>query len=260
VPDLEVEVLGMVPWTMQADWATRWRSGNVFLAGDAAHRMTPAGGHGLNTGVQDVHNLCWKIAAVLQGWAGADLLDTYQAERLPVAQFNAAHSVALIAGDPHATDRSDAAIDLGFVYESPAVIPNGDAGASARTGGRAPHMWMGTEMFRTSTLDLFGPHFTLLAGSQDGAWCQAAETIGREFGIPIAQRRMFGRPWHSLYGVEETGAVLVRPDGHIAWRRTSSAVDHPVELRTAISRILAISEDSHERGRRLVTDPAEGHP
>ena len=240
VPDLEVEILGMVPWTMQADWATRWRSGHIFLAGDCAHRMTPAGGHGLNTGVQDVHNLCWKIAAVLQGWAGSELLDSYQAERLPVAQFNATRSVALIAGDPHANDRSDADIDLGFVYESPAVIPDSDAVVTAQPGARAPHMWMGSEMFRTSTLDLFGPRFTLLAGSQDGPWCQAAETISRERGIPMAQRKMFGRPWHLLYGVEETGAMLVRPDGHVAWRRASAAADHSAELAAALSTILAV--------------------
>lgn len=238
VPDLEVEVLGMVSWTMQADWATRWRSGNVFLAGDAAHRMTPAGGHGLNTGVQDVHNLCWKIAAVLQGWAGPDLLDTYEAERLPVARFNATHSVALVSGDPHANDRGDADIDLGFVYESSAVIPDGAAVGTARPGARAPHMWMGSEMLRTSTLDLFGPRFTLLAGSRDGAWVAAAESIGRERGIPMAQRRMFDPTWHSLYDVEETGAVLVRPDGHIAWRKAEAAADHSAELGTALSTIV----------------------
>src|SRR6266516_6493940 len=240
VPDLDVQILGTVTWALQADWAERMRCGRVFLAGDAAHRMTPAGGHGLNTGVQDVHNLCWKIAAVLQGWAGSELLDSYQAERLPVAQFNATRSVALIAGDPHANDRSDADIDLGFVYESPAVIPDSDAVVTAQPGARAPHMWMGSEMFRTSTLDLFGPRFTLLAGSQDGPWCQAAETISRERGIPMAQRKMFGRPWHLLYGVEETGAMLVRPDGHVAWRRASAAADHSAELAAALSTILAV--------------------
>jgi putative polyketide hydroxylase len=240
VPDLEVEILGMVPWTMQADWAESWRSGNIFLAGDAAHRMTPAGGHGLNTGVQDVHNLCWKIAAVLQGWAGPELLDTYQVERLPVARFNATRSVTLVTGEPQAAERSEADIDLGFVYESSAVIRDGDNATSARPGARAPHMWMGKEKFRTSTLDLFGPRFTLLAGSQDGAWCQAGKTISRERGIPMAQRKMFGRPWHSLYGVGEAGAVLVRPDGHVAWRRASPAADHSAELRTALSAILAV--------------------
>ena len=239
LPDLEVEIMGMVPWTMQADWAESWRSGDVFLAGDAAHRMTPAGGHGLNTGVQDVHNLCWKMAAVLQGWAGSQLLDTYQAERLPVARFNATHSVALIGGDPHANDRSDADIDLGFVYESPAVIPDENPVTTARPGTRAPHMWMGSE-FRTSTLDLFGPRFTLLAGSQDGAWCQAAETISRDRGIPMTHRKMFGHRWHSLYGVGETGAVLVRPDGHVAMRRAAAAADHPAELGAAVRAILAI--------------------
>ena len=82
-PDLEVEILGAVSWVAAALVAERYRRGRVFLAGDAAHHMPPTGGFGLNTGVQDVHNLAWKLAAVLHGWAGAGLLDSYEAERLP---------------------------------------------------------------------------------------------------------------------------------------------------------------------------------
>src|SRR5258707_8567589 len=93
----EVKVLGVSPWTTLADVATGWRCGSVFLAGDAAHRMTPAGGLGMNTGVQDAHNLAWKLAGVLQGWARPALLETYETERRPVAEYNMRRSVELLA-------------------------------------------------------------------------------------------------------------------------------------------------------------------
>ena len=83
VPDLDVTVLGVSPWEASAIVADRYRVGDVFLAGDAAHEMPPTGGFGLNTGVQDVHNLAWKIAAVLRGKADDALLDSYHAERQP---------------------------------------------------------------------------------------------------------------------------------------------------------------------------------
>jgi putative polyketide hydroxylase len=250
VPDLEVSILGTVTWALQADWAERMRSGRAFLAGDAAHRMTPAGGHGLNTGVQDVHNLCWKLAGVLQDWAEPSLLDTYESERMPVGQFNTAHSMGLIMGVPGVNDRSDLDIDLGFTYESAAVIQDGSApvsavggdyAPSARPGARAPHLWLEQSQRDVSTLDLLGPHFTLLAGSQDGAWCAAADAIATERRMPITRTRMAGGPWHALYGVDETGAVLVRPDGHVGWRHGSGSADHRAELSAAIDGILAAS-------------------
>ncbi len=82
------------PWTMTCQVAERYRDGRILLVGDAAHRFPPTGGLGLNTGVQDAHNLVWKIAALERGWAGAGLLDTYELERRPVAQYNAEQSLA----------------------------------------------------------------------------------------------------------------------------------------------------------------------
>jgi len=245
-PDLDVQILGTVTWALQADWAERMRCGRVFLAGDAAHRMTPAGGHGLNTGVQDVHNLCWKLAAVLQGWAAPSLLDTYEVERKPVGEFNTSHSMGLIVGVPGVNLRSDLDIDLGFRYESAAVIQDGSTpvpaageyAPSARPGARAPHLWLEQSPREISTLDLFGPHFTLLAGSHDGAWCEAADAIARDRRMPLTQKRITGGPWHALYGIDESGAVLVRPDGHVAWRHNSGSTGHRRELRTALERVL----------------------
>ena len=86
VPDLPVKVLGVAPWVASAHVAERYRHGRIFLAGDAAHEMPPTGGFGMNTGVQDVHNLCWKLAAVLQGKAATPLLETYHDERQPLGQ------------------------------------------------------------------------------------------------------------------------------------------------------------------------------
>ncbi|MYS86769.1 hypothetical protein GTZ85_42810 [Streptomyces sp. SID5474] len=92
-PDLAVRVLSVLPWQLEIAIAERFRSGRVFLVGDAAHRFPPTGGFGMNTGVQDAHNLAWKLAAVLRGQAGEDLLASYEAERVPVARFNAAQSM-----------------------------------------------------------------------------------------------------------------------------------------------------------------------
>ena len=93
-PDLEISVLGVSPWQASAIVANRYRVGDVFLAGDAAHEMPPTGGFGLDTGVQDVHNLTWKIVAVLRGKADERLLDSYHAERQPLGQIITQNSLA----------------------------------------------------------------------------------------------------------------------------------------------------------------------
>ena len=91
--DVPITIRASAPWLMTSQIAERYRDGRIFLAGDAAHRFPPTGGMGLNTGVQDAHNLAWKIAAVEKGWADAGILDTYEAERLPVATYNAEQSL-----------------------------------------------------------------------------------------------------------------------------------------------------------------------
>lgn len=77
--------------------AERYRVGRAFLVGDSAHRFAPTAGFGMNTGIQDAHNLAWKLAAVLNGWAGEGLLDTYEQERAPVARSNGDLSTANFA-------------------------------------------------------------------------------------------------------------------------------------------------------------------
>lgn len=255
VPDLAVSVLGVSPWEASAIVADRYRTGPVFLAGDAAHEMPPTGGFGLNTGVQDAHNLVWKLAAVLRGQADDRLLDTYHVERQPLAEAitRAALANALSMGRttrqngavlPRQEFLNEQGLIFGAAYESMAVIPDGtepvavadpvtDYVPSARPGSRAPHTWLQRGDERISTIDLFGPHFVLLAGSDGGAWLKAARRISLPSWPPllaftVGKEGDLADPdgnWHESYDVETDGAVLIRPDGHVAWRSQSAAVD-----------------------------------
>jgi putative polyketide hydroxylase len=268
-PALAVDVRSIDPWIMRSQVAELYRADRVFLLGDAAHRFPPTGGFGMNTGVQDAHNLAWKLAGVLAGWADPALLDTYEAERRPVAQANAdqshknarsmpnpfrtgdaAHPLACIEDDSPAGERLRAQVASGiagtrehfsaqgqakgFAYASAAVVPDGTVQAarsvetyvpSARPGNVAPHAWIGNGDGTRSLLDLFGDGFVLLTGPDGAAWRRAAEatpppyplatyTVGRD--VPC------DADWCKLYDVEPDGAVLVRPDGHVAWRQRTS--------------------------------------
>jgi putative polyketide hydroxylase len=262
IPELAVSVLGVSPWEASAIVADRYRDGAVFLAGDAAHEMPPTGGFGLNTGVQDVHNLAWKIAAVLRGHADEALLDSYHAERQPVATSitQAALANAMSMGRtsrqssavlPRQEFLNEQGLIFGLCYQSMAVIPDGTPPVevtdpvteyvpSARPGSRAPHVWLQRGGEQISTIDLFGPHFVLLAGSDGDAWCQAARQI-EPCWPPLIGFTIGGqgdlidpdRNWHQAYGVETDGAVLVRPDGYVAWRSHSGASE-PGEVLTAV--------------------------
>lgn len=201
--------------------ADSFRAGRTFLAGDAAHLTTPFGALGMNCGIADAHNLAWKLAGVIHGWAGPALLDTYETERRPVALATTDASILrenIEAGPPRS---SFAGVTLGYGYQSSAVVPDGTAAPevldavhdyvpSARPGHRAPHVWIDHAGRRISTLDLFGEWFALLV-DRDGIGTTDADVPFRTHVIP-------GDEWRSAYGIEPGGAVLVRPDGHVAWR------------------------------------------
>jgi putative polyketide hydroxylase len=275
VPDLPVEILGVGAWKASAVVADHYRDGPIFLAGDAAHEMPPTGGFGLNTGVQDVHNLAWKLAAVLHGHAEASLLDTYDTERRPLAELITRTSL-LNALSMGRTARQDSAklprpeflneqgLVFGPRYVSSAVIPDGTAPpspanpiteyvASAHPGCRAPHVWLSRDGEKISTIDLFGPRFVLLAGPSGLLWREAASRqsqltlttyiIGEDVEDSDGQ-------WLGAYGVEDSGAVLVRPDGYVAWRMARLTTDPASALATAIEQLLgrtdAVQADSHE--------------
>ena len=262
---IAVKVLGVSPWEASAIVSDRYRVGEVFLAGDAAHEMPPTGGFGLNTGVQDVHNLVWKIAAVLRGNADALLLDSYHDERQPLGQIITRNSLAnaLSMGRtarqsnvlPRREFLNEQGLIFGACYQSTAVVPDGTAPAavedpvteyvpSARPGNRAPHVWLRRGNEQISTIDLFGPRFVLLAGSRGDAWLRAAQAI--ELSWPPLVAHMIGedselidpdRNWHEANGVDADGAVLVRPDGHVAWRSRSAASNPTEALRAALDRV-----------------------
>jgi hypothetical protein len=263
--DLPFDVVHVTCWDMEARVAPRFRDGRVFLAGDAAHAMPPSGGYGLNTGMQDVHNLAWKLAAVLGGWAGAGLLETYEPERLPVARFNTEQSlrngveVAKADGKPNFDRFQGIGIALGYWYVSPAVVPDGTAALnvadpvveyspSARPGGRAPHVWLERSDQRVSTLDLCEKHLVLLAGPDGRAWAwrRAAADIATWSQVPhVAYAIGAGGDlmdhddaWTRAYGVTARGAVLVRPDGHVAWRCQTGVGAARGVLQETLARVL----------------------
>ena len=261
--DVDFEILSGGPWTGGlALVAERYQTGRVFLAGDAAHLFTPLAGLGMNTGIGDVMNLCWKLAAAHQGWAGPSLLDSYEIERRPIGLRNSQLGVRCAAvmdgwtvasdfeADTPAAHAARAAlgarvvvedlpqyrtvgIQLGERYEtSPAICPDGtpsppDAWETYepldRPGARAPHVWLGDGH---ALYDDFGPGFTLIDfGAPDGA--AAIAEAARSRGVPLkvlALAPIDKSPYRRRL-------VLARPDQHVAWHG-----DHASDAAAVIDR------------------------
>jgi putative polyketide hydroxylase len=224
---LEVDVVAMGSFAFSAQVAARWRSGRAFLVGDAAHRMTPRGGRGLNTAVADGHDLGWKLAWVFRGVAGDPLLDTYEAERGPIGRRN----VALSAQPGGGGSDDGLAEDLGPL--------------DGRVGARAPHVWLGEGADRLSTLDLFGRDLVVLSAGDGRAW--AAATAALDGTVPIRHVAVADTAFAAAYRLRPGGAALVRPDGVIAGRWASRPADPAVTLGAAV----AVATG---RGRRGVGD------
>ncbi|MFG2120933.1 FAD-dependent oxidoreductase [Streptomyces sp. NPDC048710] len=270
VPDLDVEITGKASWRAAERVADQYSCGRVFLAGDSAHEMSPTGAFGSNTGIQDAHNLAWKLAAVLAGWAGPGLLDSYDTERRPVALATSARASARSVEHSHpgfapapgvGGGKRGGILDvvLGYHYphgatlgtdpEQP-VVPDA-LDLTGRPGSRAPHLWLRRATTRLSTLDLYERSLVLLTDAPDDAgWHAAARRIADADGVRLDAYRIGpgadadltydaeGTDWAQAHGTSADGAVLVRPDGFVAWRAAGAVPDPEAELRKVLRNLL----------------------
>ncbi|MEV0248761.1 FAD-dependent monooxygenase [Nocardia sp. NPDC050712] len=251
--DIPIELVTTGRWDLAALIADRFSAGRVFLAGDAAHQLPPnRGGFGANTGIDDAHNLAWKLAAVLSGKSRPRLLDTYDAERRPVADLRhdqlfarADYKAYLDAPESAVPVLDDAAIELGQLYRSTAVLgasedlppaqrPDQWAG---QPGTRAPHLWVTLDGEKVSTLDLFRGDWVLL--SEDDRWATAAEKPVKFVHVGVDVKTLEPNAFRSAYGLDPGGATLVRPDGYIAWRAVTAPADPATDLSTAFDAVAA---------------------
>ncbi|GAA3702844.1 FAD-dependent oxidoreductase [Nonomuraea antimicrobica] len=267
VPDLDVELRDVLPWEMGSLAAETYAAGRVFLAGDAAHVIPPIGGYGAGTGIQDVHNLAWKLRAVLSGYASPSLLDTYDAERRPVgvatieqAGLRLAARAGFATPEQAAKVADTISVTFGYAYRSPSIVQEEPSAApggepvfvhprelTGRPGTRAPHLWVRRDGAVSSVLDLFGAQPVLLAGEDAADWYAAAGEAAGALGVPLRVHR-FGhdllptdgedRSPYDVYGITPSGAVLVRPDGFVCWRSPSSGSSPETTVGEALAAML----------------------
>jgi 2-polyprenyl-6-methoxyphenol hydroxylase-like FAD-dependent oxidoreductase len=217
--DLPVTIENVMHWQSTADIAERFREGCVFLAGDAAHVMPPYGGFGGNCGIHDAHNLAWKLAFVLKGIAKPELLATYGPERRPAAAFTVeqaysryvTRAASYLGTSGMQPLEDDLNIELGCCYGPPPIHEN-PRQSKGRPGSRAPHVWLERDGQRISTLDLFGRGFVLLAGPDASPITAPHIEVHR---IGHDGLRDPDNAFLAAYGIESSGAVLVRPDGFV---------------------------------------------
>lgn len=285
-PDLEIDIIRVSTWFVNQQYALEYSRGRVFCGGDATHRHPPSSGLGLNTCVQDAHNLAWKLAYVIKGDAGPGLLGSYTPERAPVGRqivlranqsridYKALRDCLLTDGDGDPTElalsRLNAptpegvalreqlnqalllketewnaeGVEKNIRYSSTAVITEASAPDEAwpeniethhlmttRPGAKIPHAWLIDRAGRkVAMLDVVGHGaFTLVTGIAGQAWAAAVDKMGHGWlrcaviGEPGLQDAYF--TWHRIREIEDAGAILVRPDGYIAWRHSGSVWD-----------------------------------
>jgi len=275
---LDVQVEDVHKWEAVCHAAERLQESKIFLAGDAAHVTTPTGGYGGNTGIQDAHNLAWKLAAVLREEADEALLASYNDERQPAAMQ------MIEQGYQRYVTRSDPDLGMDGVkkqipdvhvefnrYRSDAVIPDADyiddgeididpRVSFALPGTRAPHVEILINGKLGSTIDLYGERFVLLTSHYGEKWKSIAYKVATALNIeldfrlietpgssatyvdlPIHRDKIsspFTLPFSEAYGITPDGAVLVRPDGYVAWREKSYTENSENNLKEAMSRVL----------------------
>lgn len=268
--ELAVTIRSALPWEMAALSAERYGEGRLFLVGDAAHVVPPVGGYGANTGIQDAHNLAWKLALVLAGSAGPALLDTYDAERRPVATATmrqAGLRLAVRTGAARREQRAKLAEPLevmfGYRYASAAVVAEkveNDAEEfthpsrlRGEPGTRVPHLWLRRGNTEVSTVELAGSELLLLLDARNEGWESAARELGLcvlRVGQDVTEIKGHeaaddpARPtadgaWFERLGIGRSGAVLLRPDGFVAWRSAGTAENPKQVLAEVLAEVLA---------------------
>ncbi|KAE8366462.1 FAD binding domain-containing protein [Aspergillus caelatus] len=308
-PELEVEILEVSHWILERRLATKYSQGRLFIAGDAAHRRPPLTGLGLNTAIEDAHNLTWKLALVLHGRAKPPLLDTYDAERRPIGRrncdwayhaynntfvLNAALGLApgqrannqerlsrLFEDSPQGetaryhlqrvfntqdVEFSAHNIELGFVYSSGAVVPDGttapreDPGGkiyvpTTRPGHRLPHAWIERGGKTISTHDLIGSgkqhDLVLITDEAGNEWIKAADALTKKYGLRIGTAAIGAHPqsthsdlyqncdgvWAKVRGITDGGAILVRPDNFVIWRSLGPSMSNYTDLERDLKKV-----------------------
>ncbi|MDA1599388.1 FAD-dependent oxidoreductase [Bacillus cereus] len=256
--NVKSEIVSVLPWEATESTATKFQDNRIFLVGDSAHIMPPTGGFGSNTGIQDAHNLAWKLAAVIKGKAQPKLLETYHEERYPVAKLTTDYASSLLF---RAANREEGnlnimdglAVTVGYQYSSEAIIDDlvtphrmDIVQLNGRPGTRAPHFLGMYEGQKVSILDLFGNDFVLLTGVENASWAEPAHTVSAKLGVNIkvyrvglsgdfiAQEDIFSK----LYGIENDGVVLIRPDGFTGWRSVKEVVNPDVVLGEVMGNLL----------------------
>ncbi|MBP3972356.1 FAD-dependent monooxygenase [Bacillus sp. WL1] len=256
--NVEPEIVSVLPWEATESTATKFQDNRIFLVGDSAHIMPPTGGFGSNTGIQDVHNLAWKLAAVIKGKAKPKLLETYHEERYPVAKLTTEYASSLLFRAANREEGSlnnmdGLAVTVGYQYCSEAIIDDSvtphrmdSVKLNGRPGTRAPHFFGTYDGKEISILDLLGNDFVLLTIAENRTWAECVQNVSSTLGINIkfysvglrgdfiAQEDIFSK----LYGIENGGAVLIRPDGFIGWRSEKEVVNLDVVLEEVMGNLL----------------------
>jgi putative polyketide hydroxylase len=273
-PELAVEIVDIAPWQPAQLVAEHFQQGRVLLVGDAAHTMPPKLGLGVNTAIQSAQNLAWKLAAVLNGAASPELLATYQTERHPVGRLASEQSLVGPAASVLTQGSDDKLLPAGkrvslfsliagYRYRSHAVVDE-EVGPSSPVaiellekpeeltglpGTRLPHLWLQRHGRRISTLDLFDGRLVLLVGPAGAPWQAAAAEVAGSLGIDLIAYRLGANGelldledgWQAKLGMPAEGAVLVRPDGFVAWRTNTLPTGPARRLEQAISTVLCRS-------------------
>lgn len=244
--DFPYQILSVLPWERRDYLAAHFRRGNVFVAGDTVQQVSPTGGIGMHTGVVEAVNLAWKLAAIIDGWGGPKLLDSYEIECRPMAAYNVKistrsfHNITSLPGtgtigdvmpsdDPDAVDAQLRRLTIPdfiktqFIFENspicvydgtepdPVELRNGGT-QSSQAGSRAPHGWLADD---ETIFDRFGPDFTLLRFGAADADVERLVSAAADARVPLSVCEITDERLAALY---EKQLVLVRPDGHVAWR------------------------------------------